>query len=1496
MRWFNQLLLAGKQSCALILLLMLSMSWLTVQAAPIQRAITISGSSSTPATFSDWTTADNSTTPTIIADWGTVTDVTNNTGQFSTDAQYQDPCTATPADLDCSATAAGVGRDLKKFTYTWDSSNLYMYVERFSSSTSANDWWFYIDANNDGLMNTGEIVLNVSWTGSNGRTTRQLWSYTSSRAAGDPLTCPAAGANSFATGYCPVVGKGDGYDMPGTISAGATFISIYGGATAGSGVDSTGASLAGVVMETFVTWADLGLSGPGSVGFHISSSNGTNLPTQLDDNMDSLGSGGGGISFADTAISKTASSATVVGGDQFTYTLTVTNNGDSDANNIEVTDVLPTNTTYSSDDSATTSTTTALIGSTLTWDIPVLANGASISLVVTMDSAIVAVDTLVSNTADITDQDEADSDATNNSDSVDITLIAAPDLTIVKSHVGSFSEGSNGAYTIAVTNSGDGDETGVVTVTDVMPTGLAFVSGTGTGWTCVSDFPTSPETVTCTNPGPLLSGDSLASITLTVSVAAAAVPSVTNTAVVTGTTYENVTGNNSSSDITNVTSGTSQSCYAVDGNNNILSLVDTSDFNAASNETNIGVTGVTGINAVAYDCGSGTLYAANSGQIGTLNQATGGFSALGAAGSSSNGSLAPTVVSFTNIDGLAHDPSSGALYGSVNRSGTDVLIQINKATGAFVPNAFGAGVDYVTIGSIASISDISITSGGQMYGVDDGANSLLTINKLLGTTGTVGALGITNVKGLGTDGAGGLWGSTANGAITENVYEVSSGTGAASNPRPIDGGGGTSFDYDAYDCIANCALRQSDLSVALIVSNAAPLEAASIVYTITVTNNGPDAASTVQINDLLPAGVTYVSDVPSQGSYDDTTGDWYVGNIANGDSVTLQINVTVDAGTAGSTITNTASVTYATQDDPTSANNTASVDITPVNSNLSTSTKTGVDLNGGNPEAGDIIRYTITLQESAGAAANGVSVTDDMPANTGSFTVISIPVGATDSSTPGGGANGTGFLDITGINVAASGSETIVFDVTILAGTPNGTSITNTATVNNPSGPGATPSASPFVVAGGVETKTLYLQGNNALTRVQHATSTVTAIASGGSNTWTLTPSTYSAMTLDSSLSIAVPIWITSTNNNTGAITATLAYSGGSTGTVGSANVSLVKNTTQRYTFSINFGADILINPATVFTLTIANGSNKSLSVDAYNAGATTYSQIDLNSFDVINVNNVEFYDAAYPGGNLKTAVIPNTTVYIRSQVQDPFGSFDINSATIEIQDSSTTTRVAAGTAMTQVNDSLAGTKTYEYTYLVPAAGPTGTWTALVTANEGTEGTVSHTATGNLLVRDLPLITLLKMVQTTFDPVNLGSNPKAIPGAYLGYTIIATNSGAGYVDTDTMVFADPIPANTELFVNDLGGGGSGPVLFSDGATTSALTYTFTSLDSTTDDIEFSDDNGATWVYYHDSDFSNIDADGFDSTLTNIRVNPKGQFAGAAGTNPSFSLIFRVRLQ
>lgn len=153
-------------------------------------------------------------------------------------------------------------------------------------------------------------------------------------------------------------------------------------------------------------------------------------------------------------------------------------------------------------------------------------------------------------------------------------------------------------------------------------------------------------------------------------------------------------------------------------------------------------------------------------------------------------------------------------------------------------------------------------------------------------------------------------------------------------------------------------------------------------------------------------------------------------------------------------------------------------------------------------------------------------------------------------------------------------------------------------------------------------------------------------------------------------------------------------------------------------------------------------------------------------------------------------------------------------------------------------------------------------------------------------------IVVMKTASTTSDPFNGATNPKAIPGAEKLYSILVTNTGSGSATADSIVVTDPIPTNTELFVGDLGGVGSGPVLFIDGAPISGLTYTFTSLGSTTDDLEFSNNGGATWTYTPVPDVN-----GYDSSVTNIRVNPKGTFNGATGAgNPSFTLRFRVRIR
>ena len=123
------------------------------------------------------------------------------------------------------------------------------------------------------------------------------------------------------------------------------------------------------------------------------------------------------------------------------------------------------------------------------------------------------------------------------------------DLAISKTHVGNFGVGLPNHYNITVSNVGVGtgllDEPGPIVVTDTLPAGLNYVSASGTGWTC-----SYAGTLSCSHPGPLVKGSSLPPIDLTVT--APAVGTVTNTATVSGSLVDNLTLNNTASDVTTI--------------------------------------------------------------------------------------------------------------------------------------------------------------------------------------------------------------------------------------------------------------------------------------------------------------------------------------------------------------------------------------------------------------------------------------------------------------------------------------------------------------------------------------------------------------------------------------------------------------------------------------------------------------------------------------------------------------------------------------------------------------------------------------------------------------------------------------------------------------------------------------------------------------------------------------------------------------------------------
>lgn len=84
----------------------------------------------------------------------------------------------------------------------------------------------------------------------------------------------------------------------------------------------------------------------------------------------------------------------------------------------------------------------------------------------------------------------------------------------------------------------------------------------------------------------------------------------------------------------------------------------------------------------------------------------------------------------------------------------------------------------------------------------------------------------------------------------------------------------------------------ADLRLSQTVSDETPGVGDAITYAVTVTNDGPDAASVV-VRDLLPSGVTFASS-SAGGAYDPQSGLWQVpGPLPPGQSRTLTIDATV---------------------------------------------------------------------------------------------------------------------------------------------------------------------------------------------------------------------------------------------------------------------------------------------------------------------------------------------------------------------------------------------------------------------------------------------------------------------------------------------------------------------------------------------------------------------------------------------------------------------------
>ena len=207
--------------------------------------------------------------------------------------------------------------------------------------------------------------------------------------------------------------------------------------------------------------------------------------------------------------------------------------------------------------------------------------------------------------------------------------------------------------------------------------------------------------------------------------------------------------------------------------------------------------------------------------------------------------------------------------------------------------------------------------------------------------------------------------------VTASGEDVSGATASADGPYSDDD-----------DATADLQVPNADLGIEKVADDPTPVAGTDTTWTLTVTNHGTETAPSVEVRDILPAELTYVSADPDQGtcSYDGPTRTvtCELGRMGNGDVVEIKLTTTVAPDTEGQTIVNPAAVTDPAINDTNANNNESQDDVTP-----SASADVGVNKELINPagalEVGRQATYRITVYNDGPSTARDVELVDTLP-------------------------------------------------------------------------------------------------------------------------------------------------------------------------------------------------------------------------------------------------------------------------------------------------------------------------------------------------------------------------------------------------------------------------------------------------------------------------------------------------------------------------------------
>jgi uncharacterized repeat protein (TIGR01451 family) len=759
--------------------------------------------------------------------------------------------------------------------------------------------------------------------------------------------------------------------------------------------------------------------------------------------------GGGATGLADVSIAKSADASSVPSGGVVTYTLDVANAGPSTAQDVTVADALDPG-SYAD---VSVQTTQGTCDATVSCSLGALDPGSTAT--VTITATIIARNTTLANTAHVSTS-TPDPDHSNDVASVDVTVPGTADLSLTKAASPAVpDQGGPDTFTLTVANNGPDDASGVV-VNDPLPGQFTAASATGGGFTCT--LPQGPGgNVVCTRATlPVAAGPQTITITGTIAAGTAA-QRLANAAVVSSLSVDPDQSNNADATSQLIAPAadvaiTKRALESDDATPLTGPVPPGGTFDYQLTVTNAGPSPASAVQLTDTLATGLTLLAAVPGC---------------SPGAGSGGTITCTVATLAAGGSQTFDLNVQVSASAASSAPTNTATVSSSTPDSDLSNQSASAT--VGIGDVANLS-VAKTADPQVASVGDVVTYTLAV-----TNDVPAAEGGAPPSGLGTTGAvvtdplpadlvfvsspSGTCvpdsptppqtvtcrvGPVAEGDVvpatfTARVLEPAAGTIVTNRATvaSVAAGGFPALPdlepSDNSDAASVSVAPQADLSLTKSVSDPNPGTDRTVGYTLTVRNAGPNDATGVMIDDVLPAGLDFVD--ASTGCVNDAgVVSCDVGTVPSGGQASVTIRVRTTGPVAGSAVTNLASVS-GDEEDPAPGNDQASV---------SMSVQPLVDLeltktaSNPSPSAGGPVSYVLSLHNNGPSPATGVTISDPLPAGL--------------SFASGAGCGAAGQLVTCDVGTVAAGGTAAVTLTVEVADTAGGTTITNvaSATANEP--------------------------------------------------------------------------------------------------------------------------------------------------------------------------------------------------------------------------------------------------------------------------------------------------------------------------------------------------------------------------------------------------------------------------------------------------------------